>query len=243
MTFIIKYPMTQKPLFMANVSQDITERKQAEKELQKLVAVVKHSRELINLCTLEGKMTFLNEYGGKMLGIEPHEVKNVNIMEVIPDHLKGLVEKELLPALMKEGSWKGDLQYCNMKTGELTDVHAMTFAIKNPDTGEPQYLANVSLDITESKLAEEILRKNEAQQKLILNSLQMAFYVAQPFGNFGGTWVSEQIKKISGFSSDQFKNFFRGDNFNFISFNRNFGNYGFSTVVSLSIFKKFINLF
>jgi PAS domain S-box-containing protein len=144
---------------IAGMATDITERKRVKQEMQKLSTVVKYSSELVNLATLDGKMTFINEYGGKMLGIEPHEVENVNIMEVIPDHLKELVEKELLPSLMNEGIWMGDLQYRNIKTGELTDVHAMTFSIKDPETGEPEFLANVSLDITERKKAEKELNK------------------------------------------------------------------------------------
>ncbi|MCK4678705.1 MAG: PAS domain S-box protein [Bacteroidales bacterium] len=152
------------------VTRDITERKQAEVEMQKLAAVVKHSSELVNLGTLDGRMTFLNESGGKMLGIEPHEVENVNIMEVIPDHLIGLVEKELLPALMKRGTWEGDLQYRNMKTGVLTDVHAITFTVKDPDTGEPQFLANVSQDITERKQAEIMLKESEEKIRAILDA-------------------------------------------------------------------------
>ena len=141
---------------ISKLEKSETERKRAEEEMQKLVLVVKHSSELVNLGTLDGRMTFLNESGSKMLGIEPHEVENMNIMEVIPDHLTGLVEKELLPALIKGETWEGDLQYRNMRTGELTDVHAMTFTIKDPDTGKPQFLANVSLDITERKRAEKI---------------------------------------------------------------------------------------
>jgi PAS domain S-box-containing protein len=61
-------------------------------------------------------------------------------------------------------------------------------------------------DITERKKAEEELQKREAHQALVLSSLPMAFYVAQPFGDYGGTWVSEQIGKISGFTAEQFMN-------------------------------------
>ncbi len=89
-------------------------------------------------------------------------------MEVIPDHLIGLVEKELLPALMKGGTWEGELQYRNIKTGELTDVHAMTFVVKDPDTGEPQFLAYVSLDITErNKVEEELAKHREHLEELV----------------------------------------------------------------------------
>ena len=158
-----------KDIQLANekLKQDIVERNRYEEEMRKFVAVVKHSSELINMSTLDGRMTFLNDAGSKMLGIEPHEVENVNIMEVIPDHWTGLVKKELLPALMKGGTWEGDLQYRNLKTGKLTDVHAMTFTVKDPDTGEPQFLANVSFDITERKRFDEIIQSSEERLKIL----------------------------------------------------------------------------
>jgi PAS domain-containing protein len=62
--------------------------------------LVKYSNELINLSTLEGKMIFLNKAGRKMLGIDPEEVEQIHIMEVIPDHLREMVQNELLLALM-----------------------------------------------------------------------------------------------------------------------------------------------
>ena len=141
------------------VAQDITERKRAEEELQKLAAVVRYSSELINLTTLDGKMVFLNEAGAKMLGISPTEIEQTNIIQIIPDHLKEKVQNELLPALMNNGTWEGDLQYLNLKTGQLTDVHTMSFMIKDAVTGAPLFLANVSLDITEQKELEAALHK------------------------------------------------------------------------------------
>jgi PAS domain S-box-containing protein len=59
-------------------------------------------------------------------------------------------------------------------------------------------------DITEQKKIEEELRKKEAQHSLVLDSLPMAFYIAQPYGDFGGTWASEQIEIISGFPAERF---------------------------------------
>ena len=104
-------------------------------------------------------MVFLNEAGAKMLGISPEEIEQTHIMQIMPDHLKEKVQNELLPALMNSGTWEGDLQYRNLKTGQLTDVHTMSFMIKDAVTGAPLFLANVSLDITEQKELEAALNK------------------------------------------------------------------------------------
>ena len=179
------------------LKQDIIERKRLEEEMRKLVAIVKHSSELINLSTLDGKMTFLNEAGGKMLGIDPHEVESNNIMEVIPDHLMELVEKELVPALAKGKTWEGDLQYRNLKTGELIDVRAMTFTVNDPTTGEPKFLANVSLDITDRKKAEEVRLK---MSQAIHNSHEVVFMTDKE-GTI--TFINPEFTRMYGFTADE----------------------------------------
>jgi PAS domain S-box-containing protein len=143
--------------------ENITKRKEVEEELQKLASLVRYSSEFVNLSTLDGKMIFLNEAGRDMLGINHEEVEQVNILEVIPDHLQEMVKGEILPTLMNGGTWEGDLQYLNIKTGKLTDVHAVTFTITDTGTGAPLFLANVSLDITDRKRSEDERKKLETQ--------------------------------------------------------------------------------
>ena len=155
------------------IGNDITELRRAEEELQKLASVVRYSSELINLATLDGKMVFLNDAGAKALGIDPEEVEKADIMQVIPDHLRETVQNELLPTVMKHGAWEGDLQCRNLKTGKLTDVHTMAFTIKDPITGAPVLLANVSRDISERKRAEEALEAKSLDLEEINTALRV----------------------------------------------------------------------
>lgn len=158
------------------VSRDITERRKNEAELQKLASVVRYSKELINLASLDGNMLFINEAGSNMLGIEQEKITDYSVMDVIPENFQPLVKKELLPSLFDKGFWMGELQYRNVKTGKVTEVHATTFMIKDMETQEPLFLANVSLDITNLKATQKKLetlnRTLEEKVKLRTEEIQ-----------------------------------------------------------------------
>ena len=113
----------------------------------------------MNLATLDGKMIFLNEAGGKILGINPDEVHKHFILDVIPDELQLKVKNTVLPSILKKGKWEGELQYKNIKTGKIIDVQAQTFMIKDVLTDKPIFFANVSLDINDRKKTEEKLKQ------------------------------------------------------------------------------------
>ncbi|HOU49912.1 MAG TPA: PAS domain S-box protein [Smithella sp.] len=156
------------------INTDITERKKTEEEVFKLASIVRSSSELVNLATLDERMIFLNDAGSRMLGIDPEQVENYSIMDVIPEQYASKVREEVIPALLAGNNWEGDLQYRNVKTGALTDVHALVFTIRYASTGAPIYLANVSLDITERKQAEQKLQLTlESLKKAVGTTIQV----------------------------------------------------------------------
>jgi PAS domain S-box-containing protein len=200
----IKFPIHRgsgKPDYLGGFSVDITERKHAEEELQKLANVVKYSSELVNLSTLDGTMIFLNEAGSKMLGISPAEVERTNIMQVIPPHFKEMVENELLPTLLNTGHWAGDLQYLNLKTRQLVDVHTTTFTIINRKTGAPLYFANVSLDITERKRAEEAIAAEKERLAVTLRSIGDGVITTDTLGNV--VIMNKVAEELCGWKQDE----------------------------------------
>ncbi|HAJ26378.1 MAG TPA: hypothetical protein DCG53_03895, partial [Syntrophus sp. (in: bacteria)] len=158
-------------LYFEGTSEDVTERRRAKEELQKLAAIVMHSSELINLATLDGTMVFLNETGCEILGIEPERVKEVNIQDVISDHSGQIVRTEIMPVLMRDEAWEGELQYRNLKTGKLTDASAMIFTITDPVSKAPLYFANVSRDVTAHKRAVNALRETEGLYASLVDTI------------------------------------------------------------------------
>ena len=183
---------------MCNVGYftDITERKQTEVEHQKLASIVMHSSELVNLADLDGKMIYLNDAGIKMLGISADEVTSLYITQFIPDHLLEKVQKEVLPATMA-GGWEGDLEYKNLKSGALTSVHAIIFLIKDSKTGAPLYHANLSLDITDRKQAEDALREREARLQTIFENAEEIIHMIDWDGPF--LYISPSWERFTGF--------------------------------------------
>ncbi|MCK5023008.1 MAG: PAS domain S-box protein, partial [Candidatus Aenigmarchaeota archaeon] len=185
--------------------EDITERNKATDELQKLSSIIQYSTELVNMATLDGKMIFLNEAGRKFLGINPKEVEKYKILDVIPAEYVNKVKSEVLPSIIKRGGWEGDLAYKNVKTGKLTHFHSITFSIKDPRTGKPLYLANVSRDITEQIKIQTEIKRSEEKFRTLYSSLREGVALHEVVYNKKGaatnyiiTSVNPAYEKITG---------------------------------------------
>ena len=94
------------------------------------------------------------------------------------------------------------------KDGELFDVEVSLSLMDIYDTA---HLLAIVRDITDRKKSEAEMRRSAetqrrilARQSLILDSLPMAFYTSEVSGPYGRTWVSEQVNRISGFTSQEF---------------------------------------
>ncbi|MBW4495143.1 MAG: PAS domain S-box protein [Oscillatoria princeps RMCB-10] len=146
------------------VCTDIHDRKLAESEQQKLIALVESSSDFIALATLEGEVLFLNEAGQKLVGMSGMEqVKQTPIPDYfMPDDLPVLQER-IWPALAETGRWEGEVRFRHFKTNLPVPVYYNVFTVKDSQTGEPIALATVTKDFTERKRAESELRQSEAR--------------------------------------------------------------------------------
>ncbi len=125
--------------------------------MQVLALVVQNTSAIISISDLHGRLVFINEACSRIVGIPREEIGKHSVYDIIPENHLDIIRDQIVPAVTINGIWEGDLQYKNIKTGKMTDVYAVALLIKDQGSGNPLYLASLSLDITEKKLAEEAL--------------------------------------------------------------------------------------
>ena len=161
---IVERDEAGKTLRMLGTHQDISERKQAEKEEQKFIALIEGSYDFVGISNLSGEATYLNEAGQKLIGLESLEqVKNTKIIECFFPEDRAYVLEQILPTVMEQGRWEGEVQFRHFKTGAAIPVIWNVFALKDPQTGEVYGIATVTRDISERKALEKELESRQAR--------------------------------------------------------------------------------
>ncbi|MCC5655475.1 PAS domain S-box protein [Nostoc sp. XA010] len=148
---------------------DLSERKQAEAEQQKLVSLVENSSDFIGIATLEGQLLYINDAGQKLVGLSSlDEVRQKVVSDYFMPKDKAYFQKYILPTVLLEGRWQGEFCFCHLQTGQPIPVDYNIFTVTDNKTGEPIALATVTRNISEQKVAKEkILQLNKDLQRRI----------------------------------------------------------------------------
>ncbi|MEH1914223.1 PAS domain S-box protein [Nostoc sp.] len=148
---------------------DLSERKQAEAEQQKLVSVVENSSDFIGIATLEGQLLYINDAGQKLVGLASFdEVRQKAVLDYFMPKDKAYFQKYILPTVLSEGRWQGEFCFRHLQTGQPIPVDYNIFTVTDNNTGQPIALATVTRDITKQKQTQEqILQLNRDLQRRI----------------------------------------------------------------------------
>lgn len=166
-----------KPLRMAGMITDITNRKQFEAELRKLTAAVEQSPAAIVITNLEGNIEYVNPAFCRHTGYTFEEAFGKNPRILKSGEQPPEVYKELWETISQGGTWRGEF-HNKKKNGELFWEMVVIGPILNNEGRVTNYLA-VKEDITERKWSEEALRRAQKLESLGV----MAGGIAHDFNN------------------------------------------------------------
>src|SRR5262245_24392146 len=134
-------------------------RKRVESLHRKFVSLVEHSGEFIGLATVAGAAFFVNEAGQRLVGLDSlDEVRRTQVLDYFPPEDRPRIQNEVLPVVLRDGRWSGEVRFRHFKTGETIPVVWNVVCLEDETTGQPIALACISSDLTDRKRLEEALR-------------------------------------------------------------------------------------
>jgi PAS domain S-box-containing protein len=185
---------------------DITERKEADQERDKFVALLENSPDFIGMATLEGKPFYVNKSGRELVGLEPtFDVSSTNSSDFSNRETATLLQNTVIPAVFAAGQWLGEGRLRHFTTHALIPVHIHAFLVRNPETHEPICIATIQRNITDIKEAEDKLEKVNRELLEVSRLSGMAEIATSVLHNVGNVLnsvnvsadrIAEKVKRL-----------------------------------------------
>jgi PAS domain S-box-containing protein len=135
---------------------------------QAFASLVEYSSDFIGIADPEGRPTYLNPAGRRMVGLSSDfRVEDARIEDFYPESERAFAKDSILRGMFKNGVWKGETYFRNWKTGERIPVSDTHFLIRERVSGTPLGVGTITRDISSQKSEEHELRKREEQSRYL----------------------------------------------------------------------------
>ncbi len=138
---------------------DLTARKQAEAEQNRLLKIIEATPDLVGIADAKGNCFYLNQAGRRIMEIPEGAPVDFHVSETLLDHHKNLFADTVLPHALERGSWSGD-QILVTRLGKELPVSQVIIAHKDT-SGELEHISTIMRDVSQVKAVEEKLRDRE----------------------------------------------------------------------------------
>ncbi len=126
---------------------DVTLLREAERERERLTAVVAATPDFIGTASLSGGVLTVNEGGRRMLGYEPDDELPATIAGFHPEWAAELLRDHAIPYALEHGSWLGDSAMLGVD-GEEIPISQLILAHSAEDA-EERFISTIARDMTE----------------------------------------------------------------------------------------------
>ena len=150
------------------------------------------------MADMEGRITYMNPALCQMAGVaKPDDAIGKRSTTYYPEGYMLRRTMEILPTLLKEGHWEGELVVS--PAGKTMYVVQNSFLIRD-ENGNPFRLAAVISDITERKRAEEALRAGNERYELAVQGVGVGIWDYDI--RTGKVYYSPRWKALFGYEED-----------------------------------------
>ena len=150
---------------------DITERRHAEAEQARLAAVAEQSLDFIGFTDQAFRPFFLNAAGRQLIGLADLEaVRQATVIDWVTTECQHLVDTTVVPAVQKQGYWKGELTFRHVVTGASIPVFFTLFGIRD-SSGHLVGYGTITRDLTENKRVEAAQHEADRRKDEFLATL------------------------------------------------------------------------
>ena len=175
----------------------------AEEKKELLASIVESSNDAIGTLSLDGIITSWNKGAVQIYGYPLEEVLGKSVSIVAPPYL----EKETINLIEKANQGEKIRNFETLrlrKDGKIINV-SLTFSPVYDASEELTAISIIARDITESKKAEEKLRKSEERYRIVTKQTGQVVYeydLRTDKGNWAGA-----LEEVTGYSLEELQKF------------------------------------
>jgi PAS domain S-box-containing protein len=175
------------------------ELRKSEQDLRMMGHAVASSISGVGITDMDGKMIYVND---ALLKMWRFKHKNEVLGRHVTKFWAGDGVQQTIKALYETGGLVGE-DTGKRKDGSLFDIQFVASIIKDK-SGRPQYMYGSFMDISDRIETEKrILIANE-RLKYLLSSTSAVIYTAKAGGDYGATFISENVTQSTGFKARSF---------------------------------------
>jgi two-component system, cell cycle sensor histidine kinase and response regulator CckA len=128
-----------------------------------------------------------------LMNVNANEIIGFSLWEVFPATMGEIVEERFRQAMAKQAP--AHFEFFHQPTDNWFELHAYPTV---------QELGIYFRDITDRKTSEDHLLRAEARLRYLLSSNPAVLYACQASGNYGATFISDNVKEMLGYESTTF---------------------------------------
>ncbi|MCD4651207.1 MAG: PAS domain S-box protein, partial [Candidatus Cloacimonetes bacterium] len=188
---------------MVGTDTDITERKLAEQALLESEASLQEAQRIANIGNwwhdLVTDEAFWSRETYRIFGIEPQEITSTLVSSLIHPDDRDKLQFSIEEAEMKGGKNKREFRAIR-PDGEIRHIVDYWVTVSD-DSGKPLKRFGTIQDITDRKLAEEVLRESEEYFKALIENSNDVFSILDDKGNI--TYESPSHEAVLGYKQGE----------------------------------------